>query len=137
MKYLLLDVKNREIKTVEANGLDDYYNLIGCRCIDIIHRRIGDVEVEIVIDDEGTLVDKPKISAIDIDGTPMLCGNLLVASGRVTDDGELTELTEEEVDEIMDNIATITTSVYKEPYPAFVEVDYWCYFTWQVGNNDI
>lgn len=81
MKYLLLDVKNREVKN-------------------------------------------PKVSAISIDGTPMLCGNLLVASGRVTEYGELTELTEEEVDEIMDNVTTITTSVYKEPYPVFVEMDY-------------
>lgn len=124
MKYLLLDVKNREVKTVEANGLDDYYKIIGCRTIDIIHRRIGDVEVEIVLDDEGALVEHPKVSAIGIDGTPMLCGNLLVASGRVTDDGELTELTEDEVAELMNNIATITTSVYKEPYQVFVEVDY-------------
>ena len=124
MKMLLLDVKNREVKMVEANELDDYYRLIGCRTIDIVSRSIGDVRVEIVIDDEGALVDNPKVSAIDIDGTPMLCGNLLVASGRVTDDGELTELTQEEIDEIMDNIATITTSVYKEPYPVFVEMDY-------------
>ena len=124
MKMLLLDVKNREVKMVEANELDDYYRLIGCRTIDIVSRSIGDVRVEIVIDDEGALVDKPKASAIDIDGTPMLFGNLLVASGRVTEDGELTELTQEEIDEIMDNIATTTTSVYKEPYPLFVEMDY-------------
>lgn len=124
MKYLLLDVKNREIKTVEANGLDDHYRIIGCRTIDIIHRRIGDVEVEIVLDDEGCLVENPKVSAISIDGTPILFGNLLVASGRVTDDGELTELTETEVEEIKDNVDTITTSVYREPYPVFVEVDY-------------
>ena len=124
MKMLLLDVKNREVKMVEANELDDYYRLIGCRTIDIVSRSIGDVRVEIVIDDEGALVDNPKISAIDIDGTPMLYGNLLIASGRVTDDGELTELTETEVEEIKDNVAIITTSVYKEPYPVFVEVDY-------------
>ena len=124
MKMLMIDVENRKVKLVEANGLKDYYKLIGCRCIDIIHRRIGDIEVEIVLDDEGALVDNPKISAIDISGTPMLFGNLLVASGRVTEDGELTELTRAEIDEIMDNVATITTSVYKEPYPAFVEVDY-------------
>ena len=124
MKMLLLDVEKRDVKMVEANGLDDYYRLIGCRCIDIIHRRIGDVEVEIVIDDEGLLVENPKVSAISVDGTPMLFGNLLIASGRVTDDGELTELTEYEVDEIMDNVATISTSVYTEPYTAFVEVDY-------------
>ena len=124
MKMLMLDVVNKNIKMVEANTLADYYKLIGCRCLDIIHRRIGDAEVEIVLDDEGLLVENPKVSAINVDGTPVLFGNLLIASGRVTDDGELTELTEEEVDEIMDNVATITTSVYTEPYPAFVEVDY-------------
>ena len=124
MKMLFLDVHNNRIKMVNANGLDDYYELIGCRTIDIIHRRIGDVEVEIVLDDEGCLVKNPKVSAISIDGTPMLYGNLLIASGRVTDDGELTELTKEEVYGIMDNLATITTSVYTEPYKVFVEVDY-------------
>ena len=124
MKMLFLDVHNNRFKMVNANGLDDYYELIGCRTIDIIHRRIGDVEVEIVLDDESCLVKNPKVSAISIDGTPMLFGNLLVASGRVTDDGELTELTKEEVYGIMDNLATITTSVYPEPYKVFVEVDY-------------
>ena len=124
MKMLMIDVENRKVKMVEANTLADYYKLIGCRTIDIISRSIGDVRVEIVIDDEGALVEHPKVSAISIDGTPILYGNLLVASGRVTDDGDLTELTEEEVDEIMDNVATITTSVYTEPYPVFVEVDF-------------
>ena len=124
MKMLLLDVKNRDVKMVEANDLEDYYRLIGCRTIDIVSRTIGDVRVEIVLDDEGAIINNPKVSAIDIDGTPMLFGNLLVASSRVTDDGELTELTQEEIYEIMNNIATITTSVYKEPYPVFVEMDY-------------
>ena len=124
MKMLMLDVENKDIKIVAANTLDDYYKLIGCNYVDIIHRRIGDVEVEIVLDDEGLLVNAPKPSGISIDGTLVLFGNLLIASGRVTDDGELTELTEEEVDEIMDNVATITTSIYTEPYPVFVEVDY-------------
>ena len=125
MKMLMIDVGNRKIEMVEANTLADYYKLIGCRTIDIVHRTIGDdIEVEIVIDDEGALVESPKVSAISPEGTPALYGNLLVASGRVTDDGELTELTKAEVDEIMDNVATITTSVYKEPYPVFVEMDY-------------
>ena len=124
MKMLMIDVENKDVKLVEANGLKDYYKLIGCRSIDIIHRWIGDVGVEIVLDDEGFLVENPKPSGIDVTSTPALYGNLLIASGRVTEDGELTELTEAEIDEIMGNVATITTSVYKEPYPAFVEVDY-------------
>ena len=125
MKMLMIDVENRKVKLVEANGLKDYYKLIGCWCIDIIHRRIGDVEVEIVIDDEGALVESPKVSAISPEGAPTLYGNLLIASGRVTEDGDLTELNQDEIEAIKTwCIATITTSVYKEPYPALVEVDY-------------
>ena len=124
MKMLLLDVKNGEVKVVEANTLEDYRKFIGCRYIDIVRRWIGDVVVEIVTDDEGAIIDNTKVSAIGVDRTPMLYGNLLIASGRVTDDGELTEINGAELDELMDNIATITTSVYTEPYPVFVEVDY-------------
>ena len=124
MQMLMLDVENKDVKMIEANTLADYYRLIGCDYVDIIHRRIGDVEVEIVLDDEGVLVENPKPSGISVNGSIMLWGNLLIASGRVTDEGELTELTEEEIDDIMDNVATISTSVYKEPYPAFVEMDY-------------
>ena len=124
MKMLMIDVVKKDVRLVEANTLDDYYRLIGCRTIDIISRSIGDVRVEIVLDDEGALVENPKVSAISVDGTPMLFGNLLIASGRVTDDEELTELTKDEIDEIMQNVATITTSVYTDPYPALVELDY-------------
>ena len=124
MKMLMIDVENKDVRLVEANTLDDYYRLIGCRTIDIISRSIGDIRVEIVLDDEGALVENPKVSAISVDGTPMLFGNLLIASGKVTEDGELTELMAEEIDEIMQNVATITTSVYTDPYPAIVELDY-------------
>ena len=126
MKMLMIDVENRKVKLVEANGLKDYYKLIGCRSIDIVHRTIGDdIEVEIVLDDEGALVESPKPSGIDVTSTPALYGNLLIASGRVTMDGELAELDQDEIEAIKTwYIATITTSVYKEPYPALVEVDY-------------
>lgn len=124
MKMLLLDVINNNVKFVDADGLDDYYKYIDCRCIDIVYRRIGDVYVNIICDDEGLLVDKPKVSAISIDGTPMLCGNLLIAGGEVTEDGELTSITIEEAEMIMDNIIEITTSVYREPYCVITEMDY-------------
>ena len=71
MKMLMIDVENRKVEMVEANGLKDYYKLIGCRTIDIVHRTIGDdIQVEIVIDDEGALVESPKVSAISPEGTP-------------------------------------------------------------------
>ena len=124
MKLLLLDVENNELKTVEANGLDDYYKYLNCRTIDIVYRKINDVECNIICDDEGLLKQNPKVSAVDITGKPILVGNLLVASGKVTDDGELIEPTPEEIQHFMENTAEVTTSVYKEPFRIFVEMEY-------------
>ena len=124
MKFLFLDVYNNTLETVEANRLKDCYRLIGCRTIGIVRRKIGDIDVEIVIDDEGALINNPKPSSVDIFGEIALYGNLLVASGRVTDDGELTELTQDEIDAIKENVAEVTTGFYKEPFKIFVEMDY-------------
>lgn len=123
MKMLLLDVYNNDIKVVEANGLEDYYKYIGCSVIDIVRRKIGDLTVEIVCDDEGTFAEHPKVSGIDIVGKACLFGNLLVAGGKVID-GDLTELTEKEIDYIKEFIVEITTAYYKEPYKVFWEMDY-------------
>ena len=123
MKMLLLDVQNNDVKVVEANGLEDYYKYIGCSVIDIVRRKIGDVMVEIVCDDEGTFAEHPKVSAIDVAGQPCLFGNLLIAGGKVID-GELTELTEQEIEYIKGFLIKVTTSFYKEPFKVFWEMDY-------------
>ena len=123
MKMLLLDVQNNDVKVVEANGLEDYYKYIGCSVIDIVRRKIGDVTVEIVCDDEGTFAEHPKVSAIDVVGQPCLFGNLLIAGGKVID-GNLTELTEEEVEYIKGFLIEVTTSIYKEPFKVIWEMDY-------------
>ena len=123
MKMLLLDVQNNEVKVVEANELEDYYKYIGCSVIDIVRRKIGDLTVEIVCDDEGTFVEHPKVSAIDIIGQPCLYGNLLIASERVID-GNLTELTEQEIEYIKKFLIEVTTAYYKEPFKVIWEMDY-------------
>ena len=51
MKFVFSDVYNNKLKTVEANGLDDYYKYIGCENIDIVRRTIGGVPVNIICDD--------------------------------------------------------------------------------------
>ena len=123
MKLFLLDVVNNKTQLVNCNGLDDYYKYIGCKYIDIVQRTIGDVPVTIICDDEALLNATPKVSAVDVVGLPALFGNLLVAGGQVVD-GELTELTTEEIKQIMFNTALVTTSDYKNPYKIFVEIDY-------------
>lgn len=123
MKMLLLDVHNNEVKVVEANGLEDYYKYIECSTIDIVRRKIGNLTVEIVCDDEATFYEHPKVSAIDIIGQPCLYGNLLIASGKVID-GNLTELTEKEIEYIKKFIIEVTTAFYKEPFKVIWEMDY-------------
>lgn len=90
----------------------------------IVRRKIGDLTVEIVCDDEGTFVEHPKVSAVDaLFGLPSLYGNLLVAGGEVID-GELTELTEKEIEYLKKFIIEVTTPIYKEPFKVFSEMDY-------------
>lgn len=123
MKLFLLDVVNNKTQIVNCDGLDDYYKYIGCENIDIVKRTIGDVPVNIICDDEALLKATPKVSAVDVVGLPALFGNLLVAGAQVID-GELTELTTEEIKQIMFNTAIVTTSVHTKPYRIFVEIDY-------------
>ena len=124
MKMLLIDVLNNDVKIVEANGLEDYYKWIGCSTIDIVRRKIGGITVEIVCDDEGTFVDQPKVSAVDISGKPCLYGNLLIAGGKIID-GELTELTEREIKHIKRYcLVPCRTAYYKEPFKVLYGMEY-------------
>lgn len=122
-KMLLIDVENCDIKTVEADGLDDYYKLINCRCIDIVSMQIGGKRFEIVCDDEGLFKELPKISAINCDGEPMLVGNLLIASGVVID-GDLTSITDDEIHHITKNCRRLSTQKYPDPYHMVCNMDY-------------
>ena len=92
-----------ETKVVNASELEDYYRLIGCDCIDIVARKIGNKYFEIICDDEGLLKENPRISAVDKNMKPALIGNLLIA-GPVDEDGELTSLSDEDISIIKDNI---------------------------------
>ena len=122
MRALLLDVNADQLLEVNANGLDDYYRLIGCTCIDIVSRKINGIRYEIVCDDEGTFVENPKISAINHKGDPMLVGNLIIAGPAV--EGELTDLTDSDMEYIRRNIYCISTRLYPEGYRMLTRVEY-------------
>ena len=62
--------------------LDEYYRLIGCRCVDFIIREINGHPYNIILDDEGLL--KPnRIAAVSVQSNVFgtqehLAGNLLI-----------------------------------------------------------
>lgn len=109
MKSILIDVKkNNTAEIVDIDfDLETYYNLIGCDIIDIVSRVIGGNDVCIIIDDEGLLKHDPIVSAVSYnrlisgnDLIPELVGNLII-TGPVDDDGNLTGLSNQVADFIM------------------------------------
>lgn len=91
--YVSNDVKQMDI----ADELEVYHDMIDCRCIDIVTRKIGKEWYDIICDDEGLLASKLP-TAFDTSGTPMLVGNLIICRH---DGADLAGLTDEDVDNII------------------------------------
>lgn len=108
MKAILLSTQENTARVVSPEGLDDYYRLIGCDCIDIVTRKIGRKVYDIIVDDEGLLKDDPVISAIDNLGRVMLVGSLIIC-GLADEEGELTDLTPKDIEYIRKRIQTLNT----------------------------
>lgn len=108
MKALLLDTIKKTVEVVNPESLEDYYKMIGCRCIDIVRRKIGRKTYEIICDDEGLLQNDPLISAIDNLGNVMLVGSMII-SGLADEEGELTDLSPADIKYIKQRIMTLDT----------------------------
>lgn len=87
-----------------ADTLDTWYKLLDCDCIDIVSTTVGDVDVDIVCDDEALLKGNPIFRATNRHREPALFGKLFVC-GRADAEGDLTSLTTEQCDEILHNAA--------------------------------
>ena len=96
-----------EAKEIESN-LDTYYSEIGCDCIEIPERCIGGKLCNIICDESGLLKDDPIPSAVGKGYQEAIFGNLIVC-GLADDDGELTGITDEDVQLIRDNIRGAAT----------------------------
>lgn len=81
----------------KATTIDDdlqvFYDIIGCECIDIVKRKIGDNYYNIICDDEGLFVENPIISlAHPTDMYQTVHGNVII-TGIEDEHGNLTSLT--------------------------------------------
>lgn len=126
LRGVLVDVENETASDVVIrDGLDEFYKILNCDCIDITVRRIGyrREKFNIVCDDEGLFKDPQKISAIDNFGQPQLVGNLFIVGGEVID-GELTSLTESEVAYILAMVQKMGTRKFPAGYPMLTQCEY-------------
>lgn len=124
MKAVFLDVKNGKppIAREIDHSLKERYNLIDCRCVDMVRRQIGGKYFIIICDDEGLLKSTPKISAIDDFGQPQLVGNLIICG--IGDDEDIADLTPDETEHILNRIQKMYTRMHPNGYYILTQIDY-------------
>lgn len=123
MKALLLNVWDNKLSIENPTGLEDYYKLIRCRTIDITNRMIAGKRFDIICDDEGLFTENPKISAINDNGEPQLVGNLII-TGEADGDGNLTDLTDADIQHITKSLCKGYTKNYPEGYWMIGHMEY-------------
>ena len=100
------DVENGKapVKAEIADELKEYYRLINCDTIDIVHRSIKDVQVCVVLDDNGRFKESPRVSGVNIARTWDFVGNIII-TGCEDSEGNLTSLTVQDCKKISERIA--------------------------------
>lgn len=91
-------------KMTVKDELDTWYELIECRCIDIVSTTVDGIKVDIVCDDEACLIDKPVPHAVNSAHRPVLFGKLFVC-GLADCEGNLTSLTNEQCEQVLQAVA--------------------------------
>lgn len=123
IKGVLIDVVNDSAKAIEVEkDLETYYKILNCSCIDIVDRKIGKKEFNIICDDEGLFKKPQKISAINNLGEPQLVGNLFVVKFDGKED--VTSLDDSECKYVMQYIQKMCTKNYPEGYPILTQVEF-------------
>ena len=89
-----------ETRTIN-DDVDELQKIVGCRCFDIVHRKIGGKCFDIICDDEGLFRDQPVPSAINGKMEVMLVGNLFICRHK---GAELQSLTDSDVEHIKSHL---------------------------------
>ncbi len=101
IRALAINVDKGEVNETYVGGLEDYYKEIGCKLIDIVKMSVGGKYYNVVCDDEGLLKRDFIVSATSgRQNHPMLVGNLVVV-GEENQEGDLTGLTQEDIDHLL------------------------------------
>lgn len=129
----LIDVYNERARVVTVpDQLESYYKLLDCKRIAMPEHRIGAGDTRqhvfsIICDDDALDRDPQKISAIDKDGSAMLCGNLFIVRARANEYGEFeaASLSPEDIEYLKRFILRQATRRFPKPYPMLCQCEYW------------
>lgn len=121
---IFVDTKNKKTSVLTVDDeLETYYKLLNCNLIEIVPRKIGNSIVNIICDEEGLLINDPLMSAVDGAGNGMLAGSLFI-TGLADDEGELTSLTEEDRQQVLEKCMVLPTRKHPEGLMMVTECEY-------------
>lgn len=115
MKISGLLISNRgEWKEVvfENDNLEEMYNLVDCRCLDVVQRKIGDKYYDIWLDDEGLLKGELVPNGVCLNAYEILMGNLLIVN--VSKSGKSVSLELDDIANILLNLFVSKEDFVKE-----------------------
>lgn len=126
MQVIFLNVQDNQPPEVRQikDDLQTFYGLIECDTIDIVRRKIGKRYFHIICNDEGMLIDGPKISAISNLGEVRLVGNLIICAGDITENGDLIGLTDDQAEYVKQHIELLGTRQNPQGYYILTQCEY-------------
>lgn len=115
MKISGLLISNRgewEEVVFENDNLEEMYNLVDCRCLDVVQRKIGDKYYDIWLDDEGLLKGELVPNGVCLNAYEILMGNLLIVN--VSKSGKSVSLELDDIANILLNLFVSKEDFVKE-----------------------
>ena len=98
MKAFWVDRNTNTACVAETDGgLKDLYEMCHCRCIDITVAEIEGTLFNVVVDDEGLLVDRPVATVFNRNGEPLLVGSV-VFFGMDDETDDLASLSQRQIE---------------------------------------
>ena len=89
-----------------ADDLHTFYDMLGCRCIDIQARKVGKRVYDFIIDDEGLFSEDLRYTAVTNGCSLQFVGALLVV-GTSDDEGNLTSLEDSDIENLKRHTQTL------------------------------
>ena len=116
MIILTLEVNHEEKSLIpniraidEADTLNEYYHLLGCRCIDMVEIDVDNYSYDVVCDDEG-LFREPMVPTLYISEEQVLFGSL--AFVKIDEEGYTVGLENEDIKRLLRYITNQTNNLH-------------------------
>jgi hypothetical protein len=121
MKALLIDVNEGHYKEVDVrNDWKELAKACNCNYVEHIHMMIGHKPFTIICDEDATLKEAQKVSAVTSEGEIALVGNLIITDLSLGDEFE--DLSDHNCEYLLNHITFVTSKKDSSMWPILLDV---------------